>query len=183
MCVLKKCYYKYITKGLYTFFGLHPPKGKRVWFYAPPVRFLDLSEMFCLFRYAWCMICLLLAYRWSCCAGRVFVMAWCRVNVMIWRCVTSSRCIRSGVVCGAVPCAVIWSVPCAVSGLLCAAVAVCRADTCWDPLRGRCRCRYITVADTPRGATRGACIATRIALTDWVRGDPDNIYEPKIYIR
>ena len=62
-------------------------------------------------------------------------------------------------------CAAVWpySVPCA--GLLRVAVAVCR---------------YIAVADTRSGATRGACIATRIALTVWVRGDYDNIYEYKI---
>ena len=83
--------------------------------------------------------------------------------------VTSSRCIRSGVCCGAVPCA--------VSGLLYVAVAVCRADTCWGPLRYRVPCRYIAVADTRSGATHGACIATRIALpTRRIRGHYDNIY-------
>lgn len=51
--------------------------------------------------------------------------------------------------------------PCAVSGLLYVAVAVCR---------------YIAVADTRRRATRGACIATRIALpTIRIRGRYDNI--------
>jgi len=85
---------------------------------------------------------------------RAFVMLWCRADVMIWcahaNSVTSSRCIRSGVVCRYIAVAVA------------VAVAVCR---------------YIAVADTRSGATRGACIATRIALpTRRIRGHYDNIY-------
>jgi hypothetical protein len=48
---------------------------------------------------------------------RAFVMLWCRADVMIWcahaNSVTSSRCIRSGVVCRAVCWSAVCRVPCA----------------------------------------------------------------------
>ncbi len=139
---MKKCYYEYISKGLQPIFGLRGWKGKRLCFYAPPVRFLVLSEMFCLFRYAWRMIWLLLAYCRHGAVSRVFVMMWRRADVMMC-CLTSSRCIRSGVCCGVVPCA--------VSGLLCVAVCRCRAVLgsiavpCAVPIH--CRCRYAERSD------------------------------------
>jgi hypothetical protein len=95
---------------------------------------------------------------WHVCSA-VLCRAVCRAASCVCYDVVSCRCYDLALRCA---CAnSVTSSRCIRSGVCCCAGAVCR---------------YIAVADTRRRATRGACIATRIALpTVRIRGCYDNI--------